>query len=502
MKRYLDYLWPIIGLVAVIWSVELLWDKLKAEAGTDAAIEALLANAGLWESIKIIATRIGQKIAVIPAEAFLYAGLATLVAYAALAWYDRIALIHLGKEKGISWFYISLCSFVTYALSHNIGASVFSGGMVRYRAYTAKGLTAGRGRSAGGALLLHLRLRHHPADGARPGRRAADPAPARRGCRNGSPSATRTARLIGFGMLAFVALYTIGAWLKFKPLKIGKFEVIYPRLPIVARQYLAAPLELMGAAGIIYFALPDQGNPGFLIVLGAFLLSFSAGLLSQVPGGVGVMEAVFLAVMPGVPAPAVFAALLIWRLFYLILPLVISLPIVLAFEREPAQAQHPHRAAALTTHDGLTELENGFSGQHHRAREHGLAPERDRRRPEHQQRAERLRPAERLAQRRDADRDRDRRADEGVEPGMEGAPVAQEPHIDGEAHQRAADDEEGHATARPATAPAPADRRARPARPRARRPSARCRRSGSASRRASASASRPAIRRDSTAPTQ
>jgi hypothetical protein len=42
---------------------------------------------------------------------------------------------------------------------------------------------------------------------------------------------------------------------------------------------------------------------------------------------------VFLAIMPGMPAPAVFAALLVWRLFYLIIPLVISLPVVLLFER-------------------------------------------------------------------------------------------------------------------------------------------------------------------------
>jgi uncharacterized membrane protein YbhN (UPF0104 family) len=55
------------------------------------------------------------------------------------------------------------------------------------------------------------------------------------------------------------------------------------------------------------------------------------------------MEAVFLAVMPGVSAPAVFAALLIWRLFYLILPLVISLPVVLAFER--AQLKRSTRIA-------------------------------------------------------------------------------------------------------------------------------------------------------------
>ena len=44
--------------------------------------------------------------------------------------------------KHISWMFISMCSFTTYALSHNIGASVFSGAMVRYRAYSTKGLTA------------------------------------------------------------------------------------------------------------------------------------------------------------------------------------------------------------------------------------------------------------------------------------------------------------------------------------------------------------------------
>src|SRR4029450_4018492 len=42
----------------------------------------------------------------------------------------------------ISWLFVSVCSFTTYALSHNIGASVFSGALVRYRAYTSKGLSA------------------------------------------------------------------------------------------------------------------------------------------------------------------------------------------------------------------------------------------------------------------------------------------------------------------------------------------------------------------------
>jgi uncharacterized membrane protein YbhN (UPF0104 family) len=332
MKRLLDYFWPLLGLVAVVWSVHLLYSKLLAEAGADPSVRGML-RAGVWSDIQVIAGVIGRKLALIPAHAYVLAFCSTIGAYVALAWYDRIALIHLGKHRGISFVYVALCSFVTYALSHNIGASVFSGGMVRLRAYTAKGLSAAEVAvlvalcsftfAFGTILLLGLVLAFEPQI----------LAPLTSLSRHFAISA-QAARLLGLMLIALCLVYTVGAWLKLKPLQIGSFRLVYPRMPIVLRQYIAAPLELMGAAGIIYFALPEQGNPGFFVVLGAFLLSFSAGLLSQVPGGAGVMEAVFVAVMPGVPAPAVVAALLIWRLFYLILPLVISLPIVLAFERD------------------------------------------------------------------------------------------------------------------------------------------------------------------------
>ena len=341
MKRIMDYVWPLIGLVAVVLSVHALYDKLFAEAATNPQVAAALEAGTIMANIKTIAGVIGHKLAAISLPSYILAVLSTLLAYAALAWYDRIALLHLHKEQGISWLYVSVCSFVTYALSHNIGASVFSGGMVRYRAYTAKGLTAAEVAvlvalcsytfAFGTLLLLGLVLVGEP--------QILKP------LTKLSPYVAvseRSAQWIGVGLLAFCALYTLGSWLKFKPLKIGSFELTYPRLDVVWRQYVAAPLELIGAAGIIYFALPAEGNPGFAIVLGAFLLSFSAGLLSQVPGGVGVMEAVFLAILPGVPATAVFAALLVWRLFYLIAPLAMSIPVILLFER--SQLKHKGEA--------------------------------------------------------------------------------------------------------------------------------------------------------------
>ena len=333
MKRYLDYFWPLLGLTATIYSVYLLFEKLKAEAASDdPATRALLATSDLWTSVKVIAGVISGKLAAIPPHAYGLAFASTLVAYAALAWYDRIALIHLRRHRGISFHYVATCSFVTYAMSHNIGASVVSGGMVRLRAYTAKGLSAGEVAvlvalcsftfAFGTILLMGIVLLAEPT--------ILEPLSSLSRHFAVGPYA---ARVMGACMIAFCMLYTLGAALKLHPLKIGEFRIVYPRMPIVVRQYIAAPMELMGAAGIIYFALPWDLNPGFPVVLGAFLLSFSAGLLSQVPGGVGVMEAVFLAIMPQVPASAVLAALLVWRLFYLLLPLAVSIPVIILFER-------------------------------------------------------------------------------------------------------------------------------------------------------------------------
>jgi len=325
-------LWLVcVGLV-IGWSLWLLYSKLRGEVAADPVANELLASGGFWVSLKVIAESIGQSIGNVPAAGYALASLSALMAYVALAWYDRIALIHLNRHQEISWPFIAACSFVTYALGHNIGASVLSGGLVRLRAYSASGLTAVEVAilvalcsftfAFGTVLLMGIVFIIQP-EIVQP---LADlipflalPAPLVQG--------------IGAVMLGLCALYVIGSWLHFKPVNFRSVHIVYPRLPVVARQLMAAPLELIAAAGIIYFVLPDTGNPGFLIVLGAFLLSFSAGLVSQTPGGIGVMEAVFLALLHTVPPSDVIAALLIWRLMYLLIPLAISLPLVIAFER-------------------------------------------------------------------------------------------------------------------------------------------------------------------------
>ena len=250
----------------------------------------------------------------------------SLLAYAALAGYDRIALQHLGKK--ISLLYIAICSFTTYALSHNIGASVFSGAVVRYRAYSKKGLTGVEIAILVGFCSFTFALGTILLSGfvlvVRPDIITLVHADMPRWL----------AITIGAAMLGFVLLYMIGSLLQLKPLKIGKsFQISYPKFKIVIQQLVIGPLELIGAAGIIYATLPDVGNPGFIAVLGVFLASFTATLLSNDPaGGVGVLEALFMAGMPNMNPADVISALIVFRMLYLIIPLIISLFFVAMFE--------------------------------------------------------------------------------------------------------------------------------------------------------------------------
>lgn len=298
-----EYVWFAIGLGAVLFSAWLLYGELRHMSIED----------------------LGESLRAIPLHGWLLAMGSTILAYAALAGYDHIALLHLRRK--LDWRFVTLCSFTTYALSHNIGASVLSGGVVRYRAYSSQGLSAGEvgilvalcsftfalGTILAGGLVLVIEPRL--------GERFGDLLP------------VETSGLAGLFLLSLVALYVLGSILRLRPMHIGPIRIEYPRPAIVVRQLIIGPLELIGTAAIIYFVLPEAGNPGFLVILGIFLVSFSAALLSHAPGGLGVLELVFVVALPEMAVEDVLAALLVFRLLFLLIPLAIALPVVLRFER-------------------------------------------------------------------------------------------------------------------------------------------------------------------------
>ncbi|WP_165225360.1 lysylphosphatidylglycerol synthase transmembrane domain-containing protein [Affinirhizobium pseudoryzae] len=297
------YGWSVLGLLVVAVSAWLLYKELRG----------------------LSLDELGDSLAAIPISHWCLAIACSIAAYGALAGYDALALLYL--RRWVSWCFITLTSFTTYALSHNLGASVVSGSVIRYRAYSSKGLSAIEiGQlvafcsftfAFGTVLLSGVTLLIEPSLG-------------ERFIHGLSQNA---ARAIGLLILLLVAAYVYGSWKNFRPWSIGPVKIAYPDLRTVALQLIIGPIELVAAAGIIYFALPSAGNPGFFTVLGIFLMSFSAALLSTAPGGLGVLELVFVNGLPEMDKSDVLAALIVFRVLYLLIPFALSLILVLVFEK-------------------------------------------------------------------------------------------------------------------------------------------------------------------------
>lgn len=302
------YGWTVLGLAVVAVSAWFLYKELRGLSFDE----------------------LGDSFAAIPVSHWCLSVLAALAAYVALAGYDAIALYYLHAR--VSWWFITLTSFTTYALSHNLGASVVSGSVIRYRAYSSKGLSAIQiGQlvafcsftfAFGTILLSGVTLVIEPSLGER----------------FIEGLSQEAARGVGLAVLLLAAAYVYGSWRGFRPLVLGPIRIAYPNLRTVMLQLIIGPAELIAAAAIIYFALPTVGNPGFFTILGIFLMSFSAALLSTAPGGLGVLELVFVNGLPEMDKPDVLAALIVFRLLYLIIPFALSLIVVLVFEKRSLSA--------------------------------------------------------------------------------------------------------------------------------------------------------------------
>ncbi len=301
-------IWPIVGITAISISCWLLTKELRG-----------LSWDALWAQVQAIS-----------AHNWLLIIGCTLGCYLILAAYDTLALRHLRRK--VNYTFVALCSLTTYALSHSLGASAFTGAVIRYRAYSTKGLGAaevgvlvtfcsltfslGVMISVGVIFLLTPEL----------------------DSRFVSLLPEQMVRWVAVGLLALVVFYLLGSALRLPDLKIRNFRISYPSLPIALRQTLVAPVELLLAGGILYFALPAEMNPGFMVVLGVFIVGFTLALMSHAPGGLGVFELAVLTGLPEFSRETVLAALLVFRLCYFIIPLIIGLAAAAIFEHGQLRA--------------------------------------------------------------------------------------------------------------------------------------------------------------------
>lgn len=299
------------------------WLRLKA--ALPYALAAGLFALGLYALYHLLApvnlTDVATRIGATPWTTLALALLATLGGYLCLAGYDWSALRYIGKPLPIP--VVLTGGLMAYAFGNTIGLSAVSGGAVRWRVYSGLGLdgydvaavstfaAVSFGVAATvvglGALAIH------------PEALAAV-----------LPFSAPIIRWGSIGVILAVMLPLIWASVSGRTLKVGRLTLHAPSLPILGGQILFSLGDIGFSAVTLYLLLPTS-DIGFFTFLAVFAAATMAGIVSHVPGGIGVFETVVIAAMPaGTAMDKVAAALLLYRLVYYLVPFVLAL-IVLAF---------------------------------------------------------------------------------------------------------------------------------------------------------------------------
>jgi uncharacterized membrane protein YbhN (UPF0104 family) len=250
----------------------------------------------------------------------LIAGLFVAAGYLTLTFYDLFALRTIGRSE-VPYRVAALAGFTSYSVGHNVGASVFSGGAVRYRIYSGWGLSvievtkicfvAGLTFWLGNATVLGLGILQAPQAA-----RALDQLP------------LWTNRMLAIIILALLAAYV--AWVWVKPRVIGRegWQVTLPGGPLTLLQIAIGIVDLACCAAAMYMLVPDEPNVGFVTVAVIFVAATLLGFASHAPGGLGVFDAAMLVALWQFDKEDLFAGLLLFRLLYYIVPFVISLAVL------------------------------------------------------------------------------------------------------------------------------------------------------------------------------
>lgn len=240
----------------------------------------------------------------------------TAVSYVALTFYDYVALRIVGRP--LPWRTAALASFCSYTLSHNLGLSLLTGGSARYRIYTAAGLEAGdiariiasAGLSfwggvfllAGGLMLVH---------------------PADIGFVAGAVGMPLQRLAGGAILLAAVAVLFLLARPGRAPRLFG-WRIALPTQGQALAQVGVACIDLAAASAALFILVPGIAPTLYPTLFLAYALAIIVTLVSHVPGGLGIFEAVIVATLPDVDRPSLLAALIAYRLIYYLIPLLLG----------------------------------------------------------------------------------------------------------------------------------------------------------------------------------
>jgi uncharacterized membrane protein YbhN (UPF0104 family) len=297
MKKWAPLLWiPLIGLA--VW---VLTDRLKS----------------------IDFGEVKQQLLAFPANTVLVGIAFSAAVYVLVGIYEGIAVrIASGKTMRLVAFRTAI---IANPLGRAIGLALVSGGALRYRMYASVGLSARQVASivllaampyffsVGWLIDLSLLLN--------------------------ADTAAQALRLTSgvVLLLGAIGLAKDIGWLAFvftrkKPLMIGGQAAPIPSVRDTSIQLAIGLTQISLMTATLYTFMPPELNMSWPAFIAIYCIAFVAGQLSNVPAGLGVLEAALLLMLPQVPPAKLLGAVLAYRAVFEILPLLLALVLFVAFE--------------------------------------------------------------------------------------------------------------------------------------------------------------------------
>jgi phosphatidylglycerol lysyltransferase len=262
-----------------------------------------------------------------PMRIMLAAFVLTVINYLILAGYDWLALRFTGYTN-IPLSKMIAAALLGYAISNNTGHAWAAGGSIRYRFYSKWGVPGWDVVKISlfqtityllGALSLglvgSLLLPHYLSKSVQ------------------EPQAIHWVSLI---CAASLLVYWVAVLLWRKPLLIKGFELYLPSPRIAVWQTLVASIDIVLSSLVLWVLLLDKVDVDFGAFVVVFVVAQVVGVISQVPGGIGVFESAFLWLMSDIEVTdqhlILIGALLLYRVIYYFLPLLLAGAGLLSYE--------------------------------------------------------------------------------------------------------------------------------------------------------------------------
>src|SRR6202158_4100230 len=262
----------------------------------------------------------------LPPHHIALAAMCVVGAFCTLTFYDFFALRTIGK-KNVPYRIAALSSFTSYTIGHNVGATVFTGGAIRFRIYSDFGLNAidvakicflsGLTFWLGNLFVLGFGMALHPWAAS-----AMDLLP---------PAMNR---LIALGCLAGIASYFIWLVMGKNRRELGQdgWKVVLPSARLTLLQILIGVVDLGFCAMAMYLLMPTNPGIDFVSLAVVFILATLLGFASHAPGSIGVFDAAMLVALPEFGREQLLATLVVFRILYFLIPFGTAISIMGARE--------------------------------------------------------------------------------------------------------------------------------------------------------------------------